>query len=734
MQKQTMRQKVKDRSLPAKFRNQKANRKQHSGGEKGEQKDAGHVGIRGKDARLVQNEATLNKELDNLSPGAISQLQVRVDVTDKTIAILAMGIVLKGIKSGSLAAQKQNEQPYYQWRYLIEVITSTMQSGVMILTNAPRWMWELLHLIKPKSGYCKNARVNYSWNIINTGLQYDQEFVLAAYPPGSTYNLWWGTGGALGDINGFPILQPSAPYTTALGAESISALYPYITQNVANDVIGDPGPDGVSTHKDTSAFAVVYPEIGGTDNAQGGLRTTIYSERHIDSPLVAQFGVYQEQGSSSWRGWTQAAVGSGSPCMIGPVMSKLKNIKQIRNKTATVIKYYNFDEFFTQLSYTLAEALNRKLEDTTQTHTPCPLPAHIVQILLRQTILQHTNNEMVQDVQFSGPGRAPMTPCVVGPAGTPASTGASMLLPTFLAENIRAISSLTIGLSKKYGQTLTWIPVLARPINRECPQSFDYNGGGVYTGSTTAISLIDASAFVGPNKVYVDFTRTAFQAYITTWNEWITSLTDVMSPLVTPGSEKGITAMNANLYTNSQDNLGITVLQGRQPPAPTAKKVVHLGFDVSTLMTSSTVKSDSYFPSVGERAITANSSFDKRLDQVIDNMILPVSVADDLVNSASSQGYQVFQMELSSKPRSTAGGVYGPVEQNADVPNVDQRLRRAALIDVKARGTANQQNEIIGTLVELAKEGRGGFLKAALTGLANAFLPGAGDFVGELLD
>lgn len=731
-----MRQQVKDQELPAKFRKYSRKATQKNSRDSKKQSDAGHVGVKGKDARLQQNETSTNRELDNLSPGAISQLQVRVDVTDKSIALLAMGIVLKGIKSGSLSAQKQNEQPYYQWRYLIDVITSTMQSGVMILTNAPKWLWELLHLLKPKSGFCKNARVNYSWNIIQTGIQFDQDFVLAAYPPGTTYSLWWGTGGTVGDVNGFPILQPSAAYTQALGAESISALYPYITRNVVTDVIGDPGPDGVSTHKDTSAFAVVYPEIGSSENAEGGLRTTIYSERHIDSPLVAQFGRYQEQGSSAWRGWTQAAVGSGSPSMIGPTMSELKDIRQIRNKTATIIKYYNFDEFFTQLSYTLGEALNRKMTDSTQTVSPCPLPAMIVQILLRQTILQHTKNEMAQDVQFAGPSRVAMSPFVVGPAGTPASTGSSMLLPTFLAENIRAISKLTIGLSKKYGQTLTWIPVLARPVDRECPQSFDFNGGAVYTGTAAAINLIDASAYVGSNKVYVDLTRTAFQTYIASWNEWITSLTDVLSPLVVPGSEKGITAMNANLYTKGQDNLGRRSLQARPspPPPPTQKKAVHLGFDVMTLMTTSAVKSDSYFPDVGERVTTANSSFDKRLDQIVDNMILPVSLAEDLVNSASSQGYQVFQMELSSKPTSTAGGVFGPTESAADVPNADQRLRRAALIDVKARGTADQQNEIIGVLVELAKEGRGGFLKSALVGLANAFLPGVGTAFGEILD
>jgi len=390
-------------------------------------------GTTGANVRSTSTVPAFIRQSDDQSIGSINTIPVYVPVKDRSVAYLAMGIVLRAIQYGSEAAQVNQQVPYYQFRYLYDTFLSVMQSGVLPTTTAPQWFWEILYALKPKEGKFKTGKANYTWVIKDTGLGVDQVFTLGTGE--DNYSIYWGTGVANLAINGLPVLGPVPTYTQELGLAAIASLWPYVSKGA---VIADPGPDNVWTGYDTSAFAVVYPELGESYFSEGAVRTTLYSERHIDSPLFCQFGIYQDPGSLYWRGWHQARVGSGSPCMIGPTLCELPDLKHLRNKLVPIIKFYNFDEFFEQLSLTVGLALERGIVGSA---TICPLTAQQVAILLRQAILQVTSNHVAQDVRYSGDSFVNMLPFTVGPNGTNGGQTIAMQLPTFLAENIRAIAT-----------------------------------------------------------------------------------------------------------------------------------------------------------------------------------------------------------------------------------------------------------------------------------------------------
>jgi len=699
-----------------------------------------HTGARGVNPDNPVNIPKQAQKTSERSVGAINTNAVIVRVQDRSIAYLAMGIVLQAIRRGSESAQTTSQFPYIQWRYLIDVFYSNMQSSTPLLTNAPKWMWELLYALRPKTGTFKTGMVSYSWDIKDTGQGFDQAFVLGTGE--DSYTLWWGTSPTGSAVNGYPVLGPAPIYTQALGATAISSLWTYTASDDA--VIADPGPDGVWTGKDTSAFAVCFPELGESYFSEGGVRTTIYSERHMDSPLFCQFGVYQPVNTILWRGWHDARVGAGSPTLIGPTLIEMPNFALLRNKVTPIIKFYNFDEFFEQLSLTLCLALEKAV-GFPGLPTSCPFTAQTVQLLLRQAILQVCSNQYAQDIRLSGSQFIDLLPFTVGPAGTTGATSIAMQLPTFLAENIRAMSKISTKVSKKQqfqNSILTWLPILSRPPSQPLNTNYTWGSGTplyVVDGNEIPINLIDCSTTLAQATVYVDLTRTEMDMVLSDWNTWISGLSSVLSPLVSITSEDGIRAINCNLYTNIQETI-----PGPPPPVPPApltkrnskesieKKLI--GSVPHYVRSTATVSvGDSYFVTVGERKITNLPGFNKNLDQVMDNFILPVNFSDDTRDDSSTQGYQSFMVEPASKPRSTAGGVGTPGNYALSIPNASERHMRAAAIDIKPATAGGQNNEIIASFQELSKNGRGGFLSSALAGLANMFLPGSGAVVSSVL-
>lgn len=681
-------------------------------------------GVRGVDVRSPSVATPSQRYEKSTVTGTVPTTKVSATVTDRSVSYLAMGIVLRAIKQGMISQVITNATgaPYYCFRYLIDAFKNAMQGTIPAIQQAPMWFWVLVHAIKKKNGTCKTGYVSYEWIIEDTGLGDDQVFSLGVGE--DSYSVFWGTSLSGSTVNGFPVLAPIPPYTQALGESAISALFDQFSAIGMGRQIADPGTS-VCTERDTSAFCVVYPELGNSYESPGALRSTYYSERQVDSPLFAKFAIYQPPSTPNWRGWNKAGTTAGTTCYIGPRLCEISNLNDIRNKTPPNFKFYNFDEFFEQLSLTMCLASESYSRFSTPV-APCPLTSLQVQILLRQSLLKHFDNDMAQDLRFSGAIYKDMLPFVVGPNG--ASTGeVTMLLPTFLAESIRCCARVTSNLGPR--NVLDLIPILGRPspLNQGQLTNYTYDtaqqpGNLLYfvDPAEAPINLIDCSSTLAGNTVYLDVSRTTLHTLSAVWNEWISNFTAVLSPLVNTGSETGIKALSSLVYTNhSQESAPVpaapvpVLIAGKAMERKSSAHVIRReGSDVSKFrlgVSVSPVPGNDYFANSTDKETTAVLSFEPSLWNYLGKFVLPVAFSRAQVNDASTQGWQTFEAEMYKLPRSNAGGVGGQLLDPFEWPNVYQRHLNAATIDVKAFASTAQQNEFIEGLIEMGKQGRGGF-------------------------
>lgn len=690
------------------------------------------AGAKGTEILADVAESVVGMAADLVVPGSSSVIPVIATIEDRTISYLAMGIVLRAIKKGLMQSQTTDAVPYYCFRYLIDAFSSCLESGVSLITEAPSWYWEIFHALKPKQVSFKTGAVSYSWKVVPTGQANDQVFELGT--GASQYAIFWGTGGSGDAVNGFPVLGTVLPYTQVLGLAAIAKLWNY-SGGRESKLIPDPGL-ACKMYNDTSAFSVVYPEIGASYFSVGAFRTTIYSERHIDSPILAKFAMYQPPGTPVYRGWQKAALGAGSASSVGPMWLDSGKLSIARTKFAPTIKFFNFDEIFETLTLTLCTALDN-LVKSQQPATTCPLTSQEVQILLRQAVLPMFDNDVFQDLRYDATENVVMLPFTVGPNG--AVTGlVDMLIPTFLAENIRCMKRFSAQVNKKFeNSVITWYSILGRPSPQEAPQLGNYTFGGgteIYANLSgeVGINIIDCSAPVGQGVGYLDFTRTQIQQLKETWNQWITQLQNVLSPLVSVTGQKGIRALNCNINTLYAERLEIPPPVVVPPPltagAPEKKKGAikggMMGTSLGRLRVSATVgpSGSSYFSAVGERRVTSVEPMKPEFWPFFSKWILPVVYSDDTLGQTSAQALQTFLVEPNTLPKSSAGGVGSPFNTTFAVPDSYTRHLSCAQIDAKSFAQLGN-NELIMDLLNQDEKGRGGFFSGLIANMVGLAIP-----------
>jgi len=395
------------------------------------------------------------------------------------------------------------------------------------------------------------------------------------------------------------------------------------------------------------------------------------------------------------------------------------------------------------LALTVCLASDNLNSSAGQSHPPCPLTSQQVQILLRQALIPFFDNDMFQDLRYDTNDKIHLLPFVVGPNGN-AGQVAAMFVPTYLAENVRAMKSLSaVANQKYYNSVMTWHSVLARPS--DYPQLGNYltqNQQPIFRidPSEVLINLIDASAQQNQAVVYVDFTRIEIAALLERWNQWIQGLQAVLSPLVTLTGQKGIRALNCNIMTNS-----IQTRQDPTPPPPPpvtgikkagVEKTFSVGCSAMALrrIGATPAPGSTYFMDVVENYVSSGQAINPACWPILSKWILPVDFSNDQVEESSSQGTLAFTVEPNKIPRSSSGGIGQPSNLTSSRPDSYSRHLQAAEVDVKAFVTM-QPNEIIASLVKIGEDGRGGFLTSTIANLVGSFSPelsGIINTVGQL--
>jgi len=420
-------------------------------------------------------------------------------------------------------------------------------------------------------------------------------------------------------------------------------------------------------------------------------------------------------------------------------MSEMQAIGQIKNKISPILQFYNFDEFFTVLSLAVGQALYLASQSQNTTSlTACPLSSQKVQILLRQAMISQFANYQAQDICL-GNTFFPMKPFSVGPNGL-ATSQSSMLLPTFLAENIRCSVPRQVSLSGQDGLAqLDVIAVLARPADR--PQLGNFTTGSpavalVYTPNPAEVpvNIIDLSCVVSGNPLYLSASGNSIAADLDAWNSWIQTLSGNLSPLVSVGAASGVSALMTAFYTNTQqDNVIEPTPTNLMTPIARKNSVKHFGTPPakSHVSLSSAPVIPGYIDMYTEKEILCNNVVTSEINKFVNLWILPAALSTGESSQASLQAWQVFQIQPYTIPRSQAGGNGGDVP--SVYPTIGSRLKNMATVDTKA-SLSEQPNEFICELVELGKRGRGGFFSSIAGALAGTLIPGSGDYVHSALE
>jgi hypothetical protein len=701
------------------------------------------------------------------------EMVVNATINVRSLANLSMGAVLLALKRGWSAGIKNGENPYYAFQYMYNVFLTALTVAAPINTGAPVWMWELLASLKPKDGSFKTGKVSYNWVQTSTSFPPAPVFTYIASP---TSAICWGTPDGVLTVLGYPVVDPAdaALYTDALGSASFISMCKFMPTGPMNVVVG--GMPTPMMEKDTSAFAISYPELGNSLDTTGALAQTIYSEREIASPILAKFALYQPVGEN-YRGWHRAGKSAGSPTYIIPRMAEFTDVREVRDKLSPIYAFYNFDEFFYALSIALGGAIEKSDQGDGQVATVCPLSSQVVQYLLRQTIIGIFGNHLAQDIYLSSTSTNlfTMVPFSVGPNGV-SFTESKMLLPTVLTENIRCCQRKIKQIRNRAGQTNVFdiVSILARPPQLPMLGNFstaNTNVPLVYSVNTLEVdtNIIDCS-YVTPNGVqYFSPTGALIADQYAIWNSWITSLAGTLSPLVSVSTEAGISALMASVYTrgqvNNQDTLkarlaekdeekkeeerekerekrkndpasrNSSIVPYSNSPLPKKKAVPELSREqqlINMYRKKVTVEPEepTYLNTNIEKETISNQPPMAPCWKFISLFILPIFLSEAQDTEASVQTWQTFQIQPYLISGDTIAGGEGNLGANF-FPSIASRLSKLAVLDTKALNQ-QQNNEMVTELVEAGKQGRGGFFADVAGVLSGVFLPGSGEAVRSI--
>jgi hypothetical protein len=520
-------------------------------------------GATGTDIRNPARESTMV----GMSSISVNQqdpsLNVEVRINNRSLAYVSAGVILRAMAHGWLGAPG-GETAYAAFVYLFNSLKNSVEGTFPTLQSAPIWFWELNAALLGKTERMKTGRVTYKGFNLDDGQGVSQNFVLGTGE--YSYSIFWGNViSGNGDVNGYPILSPAPAYLEEDGERAIQSLFDYFSENGLCKRIGTPDAGTLAMSHDTSAFAAVYSEYGASYFSTGGSATTLQSERRITSPIFSKFGPYQDD-DNLWRGYHEYHRGAGSPFYLGPRLTEMENRRQIRNKVPPIFKWYDFDQFFEHLSLALCLAIEENYKGTGTLGVPCPLTSQQVQLMLRQAMLPFFSNGMAQDLRLEQPSWVPFLPFVVGPNGiSQGNIGSGPLLPCFIAEEIRAVKRVLAHLRDPFAEKsgvpsnmeIDVLPILGRPSYAVYAPlgNYTYDTGGVGELYSTSllevpISLIDASAVVGPVTNYVDLNGPTNTLIVKAWNEWIQQYSGTLVTLVQLSQDKGCDALSTLFYTN----------------------------------------------------------------------------------------------------------------------------------------------------------------------------------------
>ena len=724
------------------------------------------VGAHGTDPRIMRLRQ-VNKS-SNAAPTQDVTLNIEPYVPSAAIKFFSLGIVLAAKKKGWNGGNIP-DHAFQAFRYIIDALTNAFEGTIPQLASAPRWFWEILYAVGPKSHSFKTSSAYY------------EAFIAEGQPSVSSGELSIGAGlvpyiimlGATtsATYNGFAVVAPTAAYDAGTAAAAVSSLWDTFPSEKGkpSELIGNPGEENAYLRYDVSAYAQNLSIVGLSTVAPGGSASNAVSEVHIDCPILSKFALSNELAlTGKWRNPHRLNHNGGTACYIGPRCVEFDRITLFKNKAPVFAKFYNFDEFYEHAALILALGQEAASRNTTQTVIPYPLTVQQFKIMLRQALLPLFNNEMAQDLQLISLGSnntmLTMYPLSVGDNGFP-STAIAPLFPKFFVEMCRGAVRLTSRLASKFSDTnqyLDYIPVLAR--SPEINEIGNYNWKDAAgtdhllfdpPGSEFAMSMIDCKVVDAGTPYYLSLSGQQLGTFVTSHNEWMTAMSANFSGLTTLVAAASTPLFATNCYTLISRPI-VTVTT-----AATASNAINTNTTVTTQSPATTPKltkqssqkridsknkgrvmerkrygvapiigSSDFFTTYNQSMITSSVGFNREFTKYLDLMIVPTVYSTNNEDDSSASYLQTAYCEGTSRTLQP-NNVDQNVVNDVTADTMYSKHFQAASLDIKAPGTGSV-SEVDDLFTTLTQKGEGSFLG----GLAK-FLQIGGSIagrVGQMLD
>jgi len=677
---------------------------------------------------------------DQLVP-TVEQLAVPIQPILLTgpLQALAMGAIEMSLAKGF--GRENSNQPWFAFVYLVNAYISALTGTVPELQVAPRWFWESIHMLRPKSYAMKTGSVAYSWDFRNLPTE-----PLISY--GAGYNLFLGVPNTTGlDVNGFPVLDLPPPYDETQGKVAVQSMFNFFPNTGMYQRVADPG-ESAYLAKDVSAFQAIFPEWGGSQlSPNAGLAVSVLSEVRMQNPMLAKFAAYQD--ANNWRGFQHLWKSAGSPFYINPRMSTMLDPREISNKHSPIFKFYNFDHYIVQMSYILAKALELNAKQNAVLPVgQCPLTPWEFQFMFRQAVINKFSNCYAQDLVQQGDNTIPMIPLSVATNGVSIiSQGfAEPLFPRLFVESLRAIERKTVKL--RGHSHVVFVPVLVR--SPDIPQlgNFQYQDAtGTYvnifndTRVSVDVSMIDLGDHNSSPIRYITANSNQLVELVTTWNNWIRQLQPFLTTLTSLGSESGISVLNTVFCTQH------TITIPPPTPAPTittqpqiVRKASKTDFRGDKLERKrlgdprpTPDSTSTYYQSVVMESITSTTPILTPVMKYFLSIVKPSYLASLICQQESSTPFQqVLQIETFKVPQTAYSVAFNESAQ----ARLDAQFLAAATYDT--RQLLSQLSEVEIDLDEMQKRGDGGFFTSLAGTLGQALgwgeAPQFFDQVGKVIN
>jgi len=650
-----------------------------------------------------------------LPAGLSAVLDVSIGVELDALQNVAIGFVGQLRQYGYASTYIQSSYPYWLANFIYQMFVTAATGGILPVETVPLGLLHFLQAIMPTNAKYKTGKIKYAFDLATT--QSDMSGIMNY--AGVNYNL--GVPGPKTTMTlGYGGIIPPAAYSGSVdGLAAWNAMIAFIQDTARQTPMTRLVPKSYDTFSkgDTSAFALVYPDFGGSLSV-GGPNTEVVSGLKVKIPLysvLAQYGTLDMVPA-------EARVSAGSPRFCGARLITMAKEGRLHNKFKPIFKPVDFNDLWASLNYIIGTGLER-LSQTNLTNQStityeCPLTAKQAALLLRSALASLNNVASSSDITFSSVSNFIPLQFHFALANV-SSIIKSWNVPFLFSENIRSLAAIASGIPNPESNHLYYyLPVFGV---YESLESYDYTWGeglNIYK-QVAEEPYFDMPTLLVNNAEYTCPVGAELSSAIDSWNVWFQQLATVIpaTTFCSGTNNPALFLINSTRYTvldRTPDGQVIPSNRTSTPVPAKGSKSNSMKIIPTISRMVRTVKSvkPASSPIEQEIAISSNLPIENEVFQVTNYWVLPKM--------------RLFTSSRPSYQASVEGIFYEPYHINCACSVDEYGAPAYPLLSSKWQtfGTvgvvspSSQPNQHLSILQKMDANGQGGFLSQIIADFA----------------